>query len=281
MKLLRYIAGDEIRPGMLDADGAIRDLTSVVFDIDEYAVSPEGLALIGTMDPSSLPKVSGDVELASPVSRPSKIVCIGLNYSDHAAEVGMDPPSEPIIFLKSSTALTGPSGPVIKPPHATKLDWEVELCVIMGSMASFVSEDDALEHVAGYAVGNDVSEREFQQERPAGQWTKGKSGDGWAPVGPWLVTKDEVPNPENLSIWLEVNGKKLQNGSTDKLIFNIKQIVSFVSEYMTLLPGDIIMTGTPPGVGAGMSPQQWLNAGDEMRLGIEGLGEQSQVVVGR
>ena len=281
MKLLRYIAGDEVRPGMLDADGAIRDLASIVVDIDDYAVSPEGLALIGAIDPSSLPKVSGDVEFASPVGRPSKIVCIGLNYSDHAAEVGMDPPSEPIIFLKSSTSLAGPSGPVIKPPHATKLDWEVELCVIMGSMASFVSEDVALDHVAGYAVGNDVSEREFQQERPAGQWTKGKSGDGWAPVGPWLVTKDEVPNPEKLSIWLEVNGKKVQNGSTDKLIFNIKQIVSFVSEYMTLLPGDIIMTGTPPGVGAGMDPQQWLNVGDTMRLGIEGLGEQAQSVVGR
>jgi len=281
MKLLRYIVGDEVRPGMLGADGAIRDLASIVVDIDDYAVSPEGLALIGAIDPSSLPKVSADVELASPVGRPSKIVCIGLNYSDHAAEVGMDPPSEPIIFLKSSTALASPSGPVIKPPHATKLDWEVELCVIMGSMASFVSEETALDHVAGYAVGNDVSEREFQQERPAGQWTKGKSGDGWAPVGPWLVTKDEVPNPEKLSIWLEVNGKKVQNGSTDKLIFNIKQIVSFVSEYMTLLPGDIIMTGTPPGVGAGMDPQQWLNVGDTMRLGIEGLGEQSQSVVGR
>lgn len=281
MKLLRFIIGDEVRPGILDADGAIRDLTSVVMDIDDYAVSPEGLAVIGAIDPMTLPRIMGDVELASPVSRPSKIVCIGLNYSDHAAEVGMEPPSEPIIFLKASTALTGPSGPVIKPPHSTKLDWEAELCIIVGTEASFVSEAEALDYVAGYAVGNDVSEREFQQERPGGQWTKGKSGDSFAPVGPWLVTKDDVPTPEKLSIWLEVNGEMRQNGSTEKLIFGIKQIISFVSEYMTLLPGDIIMTGTPPGVASGMKPPQYLNEGDVMRVGIEGLGEQQQTVVAR
>ncbi len=281
MKLLRYVAGDEIRPGVLDAAGNIRDLSAIVPDIDAEAVSPEGLALIGAIDPESLPKVTGDVQLAAPVDRPSKIVCIGLNYSDHAAEVGMQPPSEPIIFLKSSTALAGPSGPVVKPPHSTQLDWEVELCIIVGSEASFVSEDKALDYVAGYAVGNDVSEREFQTARPGGQWTKGKSGDGFAPVGPWLVTKDEVPNPENLKIWLEVNGERRQDGTTETLIFGVKKIVSFVSEYMTLLPGDIIMTGTPPGVGAGMKPPQFLNAGDEMRLGIEGLGEQVQKVVAR
>lgn len=281
MKLLRYIAGDEIRPGVLDADGAIRDLAAIVPDIDGETVSPEGLTLLDAIDPKSLPKVSGDVLLAPPLDQPSKVVCIGLNYSDHAAEVGMEPPSEPIIFLKSSTAYTGPSGPVIKPPHSTKLDWEVELVIVVGSEASFVSEDDALDHVAGYAVGNDVSEREFQTERPGGQWTKGKSGDTFAPVGPWLVTKDEVPDPENLKIWLDVNGERMQDGTTATLIFGVKKIVSFVSEYMTLLPGDVIMTGTPPGVGAGMKPPRFLEVGDEMRLGIEGLGEQVQKVVAR
>ncbi|MGZ0188592.1 MAG: fumarylacetoacetate hydrolase family protein [Alphaproteobacteria bacterium] len=281
MKLLRYVAGDEVRPAILDANGAIRDLASIVPDIDAETVSPEGLELLAAIDPMSLPKVMGDVELAPPVDGPSKIVCIGLNYSDHAAEVGMDPPSEPIIFLKSSTAFTGPSGPVIKPPHSTQLDWEVELCIIIGSEACFVSEDEAMDCVAGYAVGNDVSEREFQTGRPGGQWTKGKSGDTFAPVGPWLVTKDEVPNPENLKIWLDVNGKRMQDGTTSTLIFGVKKIISFVSEYMTLLPGDVIMTGTPPGVGAGMKPPQFLNVGDEMRLGIEGLGEQTQKVISR
>ncbi len=281
MKLLRYVAGDEIRPGLLDADGAIRDLAAIVPDIDADAISPEGLALIAAIDPTTLPKVTGDVFLTAPLDQPSKVVCIGLNYSDHAAEVGMDPPSEPIIFLKSGTAYTGPSGPVIKPPHSTKLDWEVELVIVVGTEASYVSEADALDHVAGYAVGNDISEREFQIERPGGQWTKGKSGDSFAPVGPWLVTKDEVPNPENLKIWLEVNGERMQDGNTSTLIFGVKKIISFVSEYMTLLPGDVIMTGTPPGVGAGMKPPRFLQAGDEMRLGIEGLGEQVQKVVAR
>jgi 2-keto-4-pentenoate hydratase/2-oxohepta-3-ene-1,7-dioic acid hydratase in catechol pathway len=281
MKLLRYVAGDEIRPGIIDSSGSIRDLGGVVPDIDSEAISPEGLTLLAAIDPESLPRVKGEPALAAPVADPSKVVCIGLNYSDHAAEVGMEPPSEPIIFLKSSTAYTGPSGPVIKPPHSTKLDWEVELVIFIGTEASFVSEEHAMQHVAGYAVGNDVSEREFQTERPGGQWTKGKSGDNFAPVGPWLVTKDEVPNPENLSIWLEVNGKRVQDGTTSTLIFGIKKIVSFVSEYMTLLPGDVIMTGTPPGVGAGMNPPQFLQVGDEMRLGIEGLGEQTQKVVSR
>lgn len=281
MKLLRYVAGDEIRPAMLDSDGAIRDLASIVPDIDAETVSPAGLALLAAIDPKSLPKVSSGVMLAPPVERPSKIVCIGLNYSDHAAEVGMQPPSEPIIFLKASTAYTGPHGPVIKPPHSTKLDWEVELCIVIGAEASFVPEDSALDYVAGYTVGNDVSEREFQTERPGGQWTKGKSGDGFAPVGPWLVTKDEIPHPEDLKIWLEVNGERMQDGTTSTLIFGVKKIVSFVSEYMTLLPGDIIMTGTPPGVGAGKKPPKFLEAGDEIRLGIEGLGEQVQKVVAR
>lgn len=281
MKLLRYIAGDEIRPAMLDSDGGIRDLAAIVPDIDGETISPEGLALLAAIDPSTLPKVAADVQLAPPVEQPSKVVCIGLNYSDHAAEVGMDPPSEPIIFLKSGTAYTAPNGPVIKPPHSTQLDWEVELCIYIGSEASFVSEDAAMDCVAGYAVGNDVSEREFQLGRPAGQWTKGKSSDTFAPVGPWLVTKDEVPNPESLHIWLDVNGERMQDGNTSTLIFGVKKVVSFVSEYMTLLPGDVIMTGTPPGVGSGMNPPRFLNVGDEMRLGIEGLGEQTQKVVAR
>ncbi len=279
MKLLRYVAGDQIKPGILDADGNIRDLSSVVMDIDADAVTPEGLEEIGMIDVTTLPRVNGSPELAAPVADPSKVVCIGLNYSDHAAEVGATPPSEPIIFHKATTAYNAPNGNIVKPPHSTKLDWEVELCVYIGSRASYVSEDEALDCVAGYAVGNDVSEREFQQERPAGQWTKGKSPDTFAPVGPWLVTKDEVPNPEKLHIWLKVNGEMKQEGSTDKLIFGIKKIVSFVSEYMTLRPGDVIMTGTPPGVGAGMNPPQWLNPGDVVELGIEGLGEARQTVV--
>ncbi len=281
MKLLRYVAGDEVRPGILDADGAIRDLSSIVPDIDADAVSPEGLALIAAIDPMSLPKVTGEVDIAPPVDTPSKIVCIGLNYSDHAAEVGMQPPSEPIIFLKSATALTGPGGPILQPPHSTELDWEVELCIIVGTEASYVDEDEALDYVAGYAVGNDISEREFQTKRPGGQWTKGKSGDTFAPVGPWLVTKDEIPDPGNLKLWLEVNGEMMQDGTTATLIFGVRKIVSFVSEYMTLLPGDIIMTGTPPGVGAGKKPPRFLQPGDRMRLGIDGLGEQDQIVVAR
>ncbi|MCA8928957.1 MAG: fumarylacetoacetate hydrolase family protein [Alphaproteobacteria bacterium] len=279
MKLVRYHAGDQVKPGILDASGAIRDLSSVVPDIDGDTISPEGLAEIGLIDPASLPRVVGSPVMAAPVANPSKVVCIGLNYSDHAAEVGATPPSEPIIFMKSPTAYNAPNGPVVKPPHSTKLDWEVELCVYIGSRASYVSEDEALACVAGYAVGNDVSEREFQTERPGGQWTKGKSPDGFAPIGPWLVTKDEVPNPEKLSIWLKVNGETMQNGNTDKLIFGVKKIVSFVSEYMTLLPGDVIMTGTPPGVGAGKTPPKFLNAGDVVELGIEGLGEQRQEIV--
>ena len=279
MKLLRYVAGDQVKPGILDADGNIRDLSSIVPDIDGDSISPEGLDEIGMIDPASLPKVTGNPFLAPPVANPSKVVCIGLNYSDHAAEVGATPPSEPIIFMKAPTAYNAPNGNVVKPPHSTKLDWEAELCVYIGKRASYVSEEDAMDCVAGYATGNDVSEREFQQERPAGQWTKGKSPDTFAPIGPYLVTKDEVPNPENLKIWLKVNGEMMQNGSTSKLIFGIKQIVSFVSEYMTLLPGDVIMTGTPPGVGAGMKPQKWLNPGDVMEVGIEGLGEQRQEVV--
>jgi 2-keto-4-pentenoate hydratase/2-oxohepta-3-ene-1,7-dioic acid hydratase in catechol pathway len=279
MKLLRYVAGDQVKPGILDADGAIRDLSSVVPDIDGDTISPQGLAEIALVDPESLPRVIGSPELAAPVASPSKVVCIGLNYSDHAAEVGATPPSEPIIFHKATTAYHAPNGDIVKPPHSTKLDWEVELCVYIGKRASYVSEDEAMDCVAGYALGNDVSEREFQQERPAGQWTKGKSPDTFAPIGPWLVTKDEVPNPENLKIWLKVNGEMKQNGSTNKLIFGVKKIVSFVSEYMTLLPGDVIMTGTPPGVGAGMKPQQWLNPGDVVELGIEGLGEARQKVV--
>jgi 2-keto-4-pentenoate hydratase/2-oxohepta-3-ene-1,7-dioic acid hydratase in catechol pathway len=279
MKLLRYVAGDQVKPGILDAAGNIRDLSAIVPDIDGDSISPEGLAEIAMVDPESLPRVVGNPTLAPPVASPSKVVCIGLNYSDHAAEVGATPPSEPIIFMKAPTAYNAPNGNVVKPPHSTKLDWEAELCVYIGSRASYVSEDEAMDCVAGYATGNDVSEREFQQERPAGQWTKGKSPDTFAPIGPWLVTKDEVPTPENLKIWLKVNGQMMQNGSTNKLIFGIKQIVSFVSEYMTLLPGDVIMTGTPPGVGAGMKPQKWLNPGDVMEVGIEGLGEQRQEVV--
>jgi 2,4-didehydro-3-deoxy-L-rhamnonate hydrolase len=281
MKLVRWESGNGVRPGILDAEGAIRDLSAVVPDIDGEAVTPEGLAEIASYDPASLPRVAGTPKLAAPIADPQKIVCIGLNYSDHAAEVGAALPSEPIIFMKAPTALTGPSGPVVKPPHSTKLDWEVELCLVIGRRASYVAEAEAMEHVAGYTVGNDVSEREFQLERPAGQWTKGKSPDSFAPVGPWLVTRDEVADPHALRLWLAVNGETMQDGSTSKLIFGVPKIVSFVSEYMTLLPGDIIMTGTPPGVGAGKKPPRFLEPGDVLTLGVEGLGEQRQEVVAR
>ena len=278
MKLLRFGERGNEKPGLLDAGGTIRDLSGRVDDIGPEALAPESLARLAAIAPSSLPAVDPDVRIGPCVANAGKLLCIGLNYSDHAAETGSPIPSEPILFMKATTAINGPNDPVVAPQGSTKLDWEVELGIVIGRRASYVAEDDALDHVAGYCVVNDVSEREFQLERPGGQWTKGKSADTFAPMGPWMVTRDEVPDPQGLDLWLEVNGHRFQDGNTSTMIFGVKTIVGFVSRYMTLEPGDVIPTGTPPGVGAGQKPQRFLQAGDVMRLGIAGLGEQRQEV---
>jgi len=278
MKLVRYGAIGQEKPGLIDKSGQLRDLSGQVKDFAGEAFSPASLAKIAALDPASLPAVSGKPRIGSPVGGLPKFIAIGLNYSDHAAEVGMAIPAEPIIFMKANNSLCGPNDAVEKPRGSTKLDWECEIAIIIGTRAKYVSEADALNYVAGYAVCNDVSERNFQIER-LGQWTKGKSHDTFGPLGPWLVTKDEVPNVQKLSMWLDVNGERRQTGSTATMIFGVKKIVSYVSEFMTLLPGDIITTGTPPGVGSGMKPPKFLNAGDVVTLGIEGLGEQRQEIV--
>ena len=278
MKLVRYGAKGAEKPGLIDKSGQLRDLSAQIRDLDGEAYSPASLQRLAALDPASLPAVGGNPRLGAPVTGISKFVAIGLNYSDHAKETGNQIPSEPIFFLKANTALSGPTDPVEKPRGSTKLDWEVEIAVIIGSRAKYVSEADALNHVAGYCICNDVSERNFQIER-LGQWTKGKSHDTFGPLGPWLVTKDEIPNPQSLSMWLDVNGKRKHTGSTSTMIFSIAKCVSYVSQFMTLLPGDVLTTGTPPGVGTGMKPPQYLNVGDVVTLGIEGLGEQRQEIV--
>lgn len=278
MKLLRYGALGQEKPGILDSAGKIRDLSAHVKDLDGAAYSPEGLKKLAAIDINALPAVSGSPRIGAPVTGISKFVAIGLNYADHAAETGAPVPSEPIFFLKANTSLCGPNDNVEKPRGSTKLDWEVELAIIIGTRAKYVSEAQAMDHVAGYCICNDVSERNFQIER-LGQWTKGKSHDTFGPVGPWLVTKDEVKDSGNLTMWLDVNGKRCQNGSTKTMIFSVAKAVSYVSQFMTLLPGDIVTTGTPPGVGLGMKPPKFLEVGDEVALGIEGLGEQRQKIV--
>ena len=278
MKLVRYGAIGQEKPGLIDKSGQLRDLSGQVKDFAGDALSPASLAKIAALDAASLPAVSGKPRIGSPVGGLPKFIAIGLNYSDHAAEVGMQIPAEPIIFMKANNSLCGPKDAVEKPRGSTKLDWEVEIAAIIGTRAKYVSEADALNHVAGYCVCNDVSERNFQIERQ-GQWTKGKSHDTFGPLGPWLVTKDEIPNVQKLSMWLDVNGKRCQTGSTATMIFGCAKIVSYVSEFMTLQPGDIITTGTPPGVGSGMKPPKFLNVGDVVTLGIEGLGEQRQEIV--
>jgi 5-carboxymethyl-2-hydroxymuconate isomerase len=278
MKLVRYGAIGQEKPGLIDKSGQLRDLSAHVKDLAGEAFSPASLAKLAALDPASLPAVSGKPRIGAPVGGLPKFVAIGLNYTDHANEVGMPIPAEPIIFLKANNSLCGPNDAVEKPRGSTKLDWEVEIAIIIGTRAKYVSEADALNHVAGYAVCNDVSERFFQLER-LGQWTKGKSHDTFGPLGPWLVTKDEIKDVQKLPMWLDVNGKRCQTGSTATMIFGIAKIVSYVSEIMTLLPGDIITTGTPPGVGAGMKPQKFLNVGDIVTLGIEGLGEQRQEII--
>jgi len=279
MKLLRYGPAGQEKPGILDATGAIRDLSGIVPDIIGDVLSPTALAKIAAVDVNSLPKVAGNPRLGSPVTGMKNLICIGLNYADHAAETGAPIPKEPIVFLKSLNALQGPNDDVVIPRGSVKTDYEVELCIIIGTRAKYVSEDQALDHVAGYAVGNDVSEREWQAER-GGAWDKGKGFDTFGPLGPWLVTKDEVPDPQNLAMYCDVDGVREQNGSTKTMIFGVKQIVSYVSQCITLNPGDVIFTGTPPGVGLGKKPTPiFLKAGQTMKLGIAGLGEQTQKLV--
>jgi ureidoglycolate lyase len=279
MKLLRYGPAGQEKPGILDAAGAIRDLSGLVPDITGDVLSPTALAKIAAVDVNSLPKVAGNPRLGSPVTGMKNLICIGLNYADHAAETGAPIPKEPIVFLKSLNALQGPNDDVVIPRGSVKTDYEVELCIIIGTRAKYVSEDQALDHVAGYAVGNDVSEREWQAER-GGAWDKGKGFDTFGPLGPWLVTKDEIPDPQNLAMYCDVDGVREQNGSTKTMIFGVKQIVAYVSQCITLNPGDVIFTGTPPGVGLGKKPVPiFLKAGQTMKLGIAGLGEQTQKLV--
>ena len=278
MKLLRYGPAGQEKPGILDADGRIRDLSAHVADIDGAALTPEGLARIAAIDVAALPVVEGDPRIGACVGKIGKFLCIGLNYADHAAEAGMKLPPEPVLFMKATSCIVGPNDDVVLPRTAVKGDWEVELGVIIGKKAKYVTEDEALDHVAGYCTINDVSERSFQAER-AGQWTKGKSCDTFGPIGPWVVTRDEVADPQDLKLWCHVNGKPMQNGSTNTMHFGVKHIVSYLSQFFTLEPGDVIATGTPPGVGLGMKPPVFLKAGDVMELGVEGLGTQRQRVV--
>ena len=275
MKLLRYGDAGRERPGMIDADGNIRDLSGHVTDIAGTDISPESLKKLAAIDAGSLPLVKGNPRLGPCVAGTGKFICIGLNYSDHAAETGAKVPSEPIIFMKATSAIVGPNDDVLIPRGSEKTDWEVELGVVIGKTAKYVKESEAFDYVAGYCVAHDVSERAFQAERQ-GQWTKGKSCDTFGPIGPWLVTKDEVADPQNLKMWLTVNGKTMQNGSTKTMVYGVAHLVSYLSHFMSLQPGDIISTGTPPGVGLGMKPPMFLKDGDVVELGVEGLGTQKQ-----
>lgn len=274
MKLMRVGPLGQEKPAILDKDGKVRDLSGHVADIGGAAISPEGLAKIAAIDLASLPEIAVD-RIGACVAGTGKFICIGLNYSDHAAETGATVPPEPVIFMKATSAICGPNDDVLIPRTSEKTDWEVELGVVIGKTAKYVSEADAMDYVAGYCVSHDVSERAFQTER-AGQWTKGKSCDTFGPIGPWLVTKDEIADPQNLKMWLSVNGKMMQDGSSKTMVYGVAHLVSYLSQFMSLHPGDVISTGTPPGVGLGMKPPQFLKAGDVVELGIEGLGTQKQ-----
>ncbi|MBL4645726.1 MAG: fumarylacetoacetate hydrolase family protein [Rhizobiales bacterium] len=276
MRLLRYGPIGSEKPGILDKEGNIRDISGLVSDISPDVLS-EKMSDLAACDLETLPLVDNDVRIGAPVTGVGKIVCVGLNYRKHAAETGMAEPKEPLIFMKATSAISGPYDPVISPRGATKLDWEVELAMVIGEKASYVDEAHAMEYVAGFCILHDVSERSFQIER-SGQWTKGKSADTFAPLGPWLVTPDEIANPHQLGLWLEVNGKKMQDSNTNDLIFNLPYIISHLSHFMTLEPGDVVSTGTPEGVGVGQIPERFLDVGDTVRLGIDGLGEQYQVI---
>lgn len=278
MKLVRYGKPGREKPGLIDAAGQLRDLSAVLPDIGPAQLSDAVLGKLLKLKTDRLPLVRGRPRMGCPVAGIGKFIAIGLNYSDHAREAGMPIPSEPIVFTKAISCIQGPDDDVMLPKGSVKGDWEVELGVVIGKMARHVTQKAALDHVAGYVLSNDVSEREFQLER-GGQWDKGKGCDTFGPLGPWLVTKEEIPNPHKLAMWLDVNGQRMQTGNTKTMIFSVAKIVSHLSEYMTLMPGDVIITGTPPGVGLGMKPQRFLKAGDVMTLGIEGLGTQTQRVV--
>ncbi|WP_425252327.1 fumarylacetoacetate hydrolase family protein [Janthinobacterium sp. NFX145] len=278
MKLMRYGAKGAEKPALIDADGAVRDLSGVLSDITGATLGKDGLATLAALDIASLPVVANPGRIAPPWKGVGKFLCVGLNYADHAAESGMAVPAEPVLFMKATSAIIGANDAVVMPQDSKKSDWEVELGVVIGTTARYVSEADALSYVAGYCVVNDLSEREYQLER-GGQWDKGKGCDTFGPIGPWLVTSDEVTDPQNLGLWLEVNGKRVQDGNTRTMVFGVANLVSYISRFMTLYPGDIISTGTPPGVGMGQKPSAvYLKPGDTMRLGISGLGEQSQTV---
>ncbi len=275
MKLLRYGPPGQEKPGILDANGKIRDLSQVCHDIAGATISPDGLARLAKIDPATLPLVAGTPRLGPCVSGIGKFICIGLNYSDHAAETGATVPPEPVLFMKATSAVVGPDDAVIIPRNSKKTDWEVELGVVIGKTGKYIDEKNAFDHVAGYCVVNDVSEREFQIER-SGQWDKGKGCDTFGPTGPWLVTKDEVADPQNLPMWLEVDGKRFQDGSTKTMVYGVRFLIAYLSQFFTLHPGDVISTGTPPGVGLGQKPPLFLKPGQTMKLGIQGLGVQTQ-----
>jgi 2-keto-4-pentenoate hydratase/2-oxohepta-3-ene-1,7-dioic acid hydratase in catechol pathway len=276
MKLVRYGERDAEKPGLIDADGALRDLSGHVADIAGEVLAD--LDRLARIDPASLPRVPGTPRIGAAVGGIGKFLCIGLNYTDHAAESGMTVPPEPVVFAKYNSAVCGPNDPIIIPRGSVKTDWEVELAFVIGKRGKYIAEADALDHVAGYMVCNDVSERSFQIER-SGQWSKGKSSDNFGPIGPWLVTRDEVPDPSALQMWLTVNDQTMQKGSTETMVYKVPFLVSYLSQFFTLHPGDVVTTGTPPGVGMGMKPPRYLRAGDVVELGIEGLGTQRQVCV--
>ncbi|WP_332303788.1 fumarylacetoacetate hydrolase family protein [Rhizobium sp. GR12] len=277
MKLMRVGQPGQEKPAILDAEGKVRDLSALVKDIGGEAISPEGLKKIAAIDLGTLPVLS-DERIGACVAGTGKFICIGLNFSDHAAETGASVPPEPVIFMKATSAIVGPNDDVVIPRGSEKTDWEVELGVVIGKTAKYVSEADALDYVAGYCVSHDVSERAFQTER-AGQWTKGKSCDTFGPIGPWLVTKEEITEPQNLGMWLKVNGQTMQDGSSKTMVYGVAHVVSYLSQFMSLHPGDVISTGTPPGVGMGQKPPRYLKTGDVVELGIEGLGSQKQTFV--
>ncbi len=278
MKLVRFGPAGREKPGLVDQDGNLRDLSGVIADVTPDILAPRALARLARIKPARLPLVGGRRRLGPPLAGIGKLVCVGLNYADHAKESGMPSPEEPVLFMKSTTAISGPYDPVVIPKGSKKTDWEVELGVVIGRTASYVPKKTALDHVAGYCIVNDVSERQMQLEG-SGQWVKGKSADTFAPIGPWLVSRDEIGNPQALDLWLDVNGERMQSGNTRTMIWGVAALVSYISKCMTLLPGDVISTGTPPGVGLGRRPPRYLRPGDVMRLGIGGLGEQRLKVV--
>ncbi len=278
MRLLRVGPRGSEKPAALDSNRKIRDLSSIINDVDGVALAPDSLAILAATDLTSLPELDAKSRIGACVAKPGKVICIGLNYSDHAAEAGMDLPTEPVVFMKATSAVCGPNDSIEIPRTSEKCDWEVELGVVIGSRAKYISEDEVDSVIAGYCTGNDLSERAFQLER-LGTWDKGKSHDSFAPLGPYLVTKDEIPDPQNLKLWTRINGETLQSGNTSTMVFNVRQIVAYLSNFMTLEPGDVILTGTPPGVGMGQKPPRYLKAGDRVEIGIEGLGEQDQTCI--